>query len=460
MASRKARTIRVGLLISGSLLVLMIFLFFIGSEQQIFARKNEYDVRLENASGLAEGNPVRMSGVTIGVIKEIQLPRDPKEKNVAISLMVDRKYSDRIRGDSRARLKKLGLLTGDSYIDISPGTPRFEVLEPGSTIPAQRQTNVDQLITSGEDLVDNLVQISYSLKNVLARVDRGEGLLGEVTSAPETKQRLTDTFLTTLNKTNAALTHMESGRGVMGKMIYDDAYAEQLTASLNGAALSLQAITANVQKSFDSGSGALPALLSDPEGKRRVTELVENLRVASSNLAAFSTSMKEGKGIVPRLLNDKEYGDQSLAEFTLLVTQLNETVRRITNGEGTAGKIISDPSIYESVNDILIGINESKLLRWLIRNRQQSGIEKRYDEQKAAPVTPDAPRTNVAPAAPTRPPLVPPVVAPPETTTVTVPDPAVVIVPAPTGTTGTEAPTETTGTVEPTTTAPPTSTQP
>jgi phospholipid/cholesterol/gamma-HCH transport system substrate-binding protein len=386
---KKDKSIRVGLLVTVALAVLMIFLFFIGSEQKIFARKNEYEVRFDTVAGLAEGNPVRISGVTVGVVKDIQLPRDPKAKDVQISLMVDRKYAERIRGDSRARLKKLGLLAGDNYIDITPGSPRFDVLEPGSVIPAQRQTNVDQLISSGEDLVDNFVQISYSLKNVLARIDRGEGLLGELTTAPETKQRLTDTVLTTLNKTNALLAHVESGKGLVGKLVYDDQYAEQLTASLTSSAQSLASITGHVQHDLDAGNGMLPALLSDPEGKKRVYDLVENLRTTSANLAAFSASMKEGQGIVPRLLNDKAYGDQALTEFQQLVVQLNETVKKLNTGEGTAGKIINDPSLYESVNDILIGINESKMLRWLIRNRQGKGLEKRYDtEQKTAPAPP------------------------------------------------------------------------
>lgn len=415
---RKERTIRVGLLVTSALIVLMVFLFFIGSEQKIFARKYQYDVQLENASGLAEGNPVRMSGVTIGVIRDIRLPQDPKARSVAISLMIDRKYADRIRGDSRARLKKLGLLTGDSYVEITLGTLRFGALPPGSNIPAQRQTNVDQLISSGEDLVDNLVQISYSLKNILGRVDRGEGLIGELTSQPETKQRLTDTLLTTLNKTNAALTHIESRRGVVGKLVYDDAYGEQLTASLSSAAASLQSITANVSKSFETGAGALPALLSDPEGKKKVLDLVENLSIASANLSTFSASLKDGQGMVPRLMNDKAYGDQALAEFTLLVQQLNETVRKINKGEGTAGKLIADPSIYESINDVLIGINESKLLRWLIRSRQQQGIEKRYEERKKT--EPDV-KTKVAPAITTPPPVVPPTTTTEATVTSTQP---------------------------------------
>jgi phospholipid/cholesterol/gamma-HCH transport system substrate-binding protein len=394
----KDKSIRVGLLVSVALVVLMIFLFFIGSEQKIFSRKNEYEVRFDSVAGLAEGNPVKISGVTVGVVKDIRLPRDPKAKDVDISLMVDRKYAERIRGDSRARLKKLGLLAGDNYIDITPGSPRFDALEPGATIPAQRQTNVDQLISSGEDLVDNFVQISYSLKNVLARIDRGEGVLGELTTAPETKQRMTDTVLTTLNKTNALLSHIESGKGVVGKLVYDDKYADQLTTSLSSSAQSLASITGRVQHDLDAGNGALPALLSDPEGKKKVYDLVENLRTTSANLALFSASLKEGQGLVPRLLNDKVYGDQALTEFQQLVTQLDQAVKKINAGEGTAGKIINDPTVYESINDILIGINESKMLRWLIRNRQEKGIEKRYDnEQKSAPAPPPAttPPVNV-----------------------------------------------------------------
>jgi phospholipid/cholesterol/gamma-HCH transport system substrate-binding protein len=404
----KNRSIRVGLLVSVALFILMLFLFFIGSEQKIFARKNEYEVRLENVTGLSQGNPVRMSGVTIGTIRDIKLPQDPKQKQVEILLMIDRNYAERIRGDSRARLKKLGLLTGDSYVDVTAGTPSFQALEPGSIIPAQRGTDVEALITSGEDLVENLVQISFSLKNILQRVDRGEGLLGEITTSPETKQRLTDTLLTTLNKTNAALAHMESGKGTVGKLLYDDKYAEELMASISGAAKSMQVLTGKIQTSFETGDGVVPALLNDPDGKRRVYELIENLRTSSANLSTFTTSLQTGQGLVPRLINDKAYGDQALGEFTALVRQLNAVVTKINTGEGTAGKLISDPSVYESVNDILIGINESKLLRWLIRSRQQAGIEKRVEEQKKGPVTTVPPPTDpevspLNPAPPTPP---------------------------------------------------------
>ena len=72
------KTARVGLLVASALVLLMVFLFFIGSEQKIFARKNEYEVRLENVTGLSQGNPVRMSGVTIGTMDDARDSDHPK----------------------------------------------------------------------------------------------------------------------------------------------------------------------------------------------------------------------------------------------------------------------------------------------------------------------------------------------------------------------------------------------
>jgi hypothetical protein len=71
--------------------------------------------------------------------------------------------------------------------------------------------------------------------------------------------------------------------------------------------------------------------------------------------------------------------------------------------------LINDPAVYESINDILIGINESQMLRWLIRNRQQKGIEKRYDAgvEQPAPPPPPPPATNKSEAAPPDVPVTP-----------------------------------------------------
>ena len=388
----RQRNVKIGLMITAAMGLLAAFVFFIGSEQKLFSKKYHYEVQFENAQGLAEGNPVHMSGVAIGVVHEIRLPRTAVSKYVEISISVERKYADRIREDSRARVKKLGLIASDSYVDISPGTPAMPTLPPGSYIPAAKQTNVDQLLGQGEDLVDNFVQISHSLKNVLERVDRGEGVLGELTSNPDKNVRLTDTLETTLTKANSLLTNIEHGHGLIGRLVSDEDYANQFLVSLHSTIGSVQVITATMQKSFENNEGALPTLMSDPVEKEKIVRLVGNLATTSERLATLSASFEGKGGVIPRLVKDEEYADKLLGELQSASVRLNHVAKKIDDGEGTAGKLISDPAVYESINDVLIGINESSVLRWLIRHNQQKGIDERAKAEKSA-------MPNEAPAA-------------------------------------------------------------
>ncbi|MBI2215349.1 MAG: MCE family protein [Acidobacteria bacterium] len=400
--SENARNVRVGLLVTAATIALLIFLFFIGSEQKLFAKKYDYEVRFPSAQGLAEGNPVHMTGVNIGVVKEIRLPRRATERFVEITVSIDRKFAERIREDSRARVKKLGLIAADSYVDIVPGSPDSPVLKRGSDIPAARQANVDELLGQGEDLVDNFVSISASLRNVLERVDRGEGLLGELTSSPESKQKVTDTFMVTLTKINTVLEDVERGRGIVGRLVADDAYAEQVLSSLGQTASSVQRIAASIEVGFETGEGTIPALMNDPEQKDKVVALIGNLEVVSKRLVTLSEGFEGKGGMLPRLIKDEPYADKTLAEFQSLVSRLNAVSKQLAEGHGAAGRLIQDPAIYESVNDILIGINESKMLRWLIRRSQAKGIERRYRAERtsagaeeqpapAIPITPEEP---------------------------------------------------------------------
>ncbi|MFA6958025.1 MAG: MlaD family protein [Thermoanaerobaculia bacterium] len=393
--SENARNVRIGLLVTAAAVALLIFLFFIGSEQKLFSKKYEYEVRFPSAQGLAEGNPVHMSGVNVGVVKEIRLPEKASQKFVEITISVDRKFAARIREDSRARLKKLGLIASDSYVDIVPGSPDSPALHPGSDIPAARQANVDDLLGQGEDLVDNFVSISSSLRNVLERVDRGEGLLGELTSSPESKEKVTQTLLQTMTKVNRVLDDIERGRGLMGRLVTDDVYADRLLTSLGQTAASVQTIAASIEQGFETGEGAIPALMNDPEQKKKVITLIGNLEVVSTRLASLSEGFEGKGGVIPRLIKDEPYADKTLAEFQSMVSQLNAVSKQLSEGNGTAGKLIQDPSVYESANDILIGINESKMLRWLVRRSQAKGIEERYRAERASAGT-DAPPPPVS----------------------------------------------------------------
>ncbi len=383
--SPSTRTFRVGLVILVAFAVLAAGIFVIGDKNNLFSRKNRYYVDFNSAGGLKPGSPVELSGVDVGTIKQVDLPENPRKRQIRIWLEVETRYADRIRGPadpstvvagqppSVARIKTLGLL-GDKFIEISSGSPVYPAIPSEGSIPAAQPTNVDALIASGEDVMDNVVQISHSLNNILDRMERGEGILGQLTKDTPESQRLQQSLVKTSESMERIAYTIEHGQGPLPRMLNDQALADQLARSLER----FETLLAQAQ----DGPGLLPGLLNDPAIRTQFNDTLASLNQVSRDLQAFTADLESSDALLPRLVKDKEYGREVAEQVRQFVTRLNEISAKISQGEGSAAKLINDPQVYEAVNDILIGVNESRMLRWLIRNRQKKGIETRYEETK------------------------------------------------------------------------------
>ncbi len=369
----RARNLKVGGLVLASLVVAAAGIFFIGKDDRLFGRKATYFVRFETVSGLAEGSPVQLDGVVVGSVRDVHLPTETKQHEITVWLAIDRRYAGRIRGDSAAKIKTLGLL-GDRYIALNSGSPEFPPIDLGGEIPTAAQTSVDQLISSGEDVMQNVVQISHSLSSILDRMDKGQGLLGKLTTDSEEGNQLGKSLQATAESVKGIADKIENGKGPLGRLIDDRVLGDQF-------AQAIERLNGTLGK-LESGSGALPALLDDPATKQKLDSTLDGLAKASQSLSAVADDLRSGDGLLPKLIHDPQYGRKVSAELEQLIERLNLVSMRLTEGDGTAAKLINDPEVYAAVKDILVGVNESKFLRWLVRSRQQKGIEKRYEEEK------------------------------------------------------------------------------
>ncbi len=404
----RSREVKVGLVILGAMVVLAFGVFLIGDKNNLFSRKNEYYILFSSANGVKEGSPVQLDGVDVGTVQKVVLSQNPRLQQIEVWIDVDRKYAERIRGGpqmpasgglkppSQARIKTLGLL-GDKYIDLSSGAPEYPVIPSGGQIPAAQPTNVDALLASGEDVMDNVVEISASLSTILARMERGEGLLGQLTTNSESGRQLKESLLGTAASMQRIATKIETGEGPLPRLLNDRKMADRLASSLDR----FESLLTQAQ----SGPGLLPGLLNDPASKQKFDETLATLNQMSKDLQGFTADLETSDALLPKLVNDEEYGREITGKVNQIVDRLNEISVKLSRGDGTAAKLINDPQIYDAVNDVIIGINESRLLRWLIRNRQKKGIEKRYDDTKksleeqgitpppldSGPQSPDAP---------------------------------------------------------------------
>ncbi len=389
----KGREFKVGLVILVAFGVLAAGVFLIGEKNNLFSRKSRYFTEFTSVSGLKPGGPVQLNGVDVGTIERVVLPADATREQIQVWISVDREYAERIRGPlqpglragaaapSQARIKTLGLL-GDKFIEINSGAPEYPVIADGGKIPAAQPTNVDALLASGEDVMDNVVEISHSLSQILGRMERGEGLMGQITTDSPEGRRLKDSLIGASESLERIAGTVETGSGPLPRLLNDRAMGEQLATSIER----FESLLARAE----TGPGLLPGLLNDPGMKAQADETLATLNQVARDLQGFTADLETSDALLPRLVNDEEYGREITEELRGIVDRLSAVAAKIDQGKGTAAKLINDPQIYEAVNDILIGVNESRMLRWLIRNRQKAGIKKRYEEtQQATPKTED-----------------------------------------------------------------------
>lgn len=369
------RELKVGLLIVAALTVLAVGVLLVGESNHLFSRKSRYFVRLENVAGLASGNPVQLNGVTVGSVTSIDLPPEVDERLLTVNLAIDRRFADRVRVDSEARIKTLGLL-GDKYVQLTSGSPESPATADGGEIFAAQATDVDELIASGENAVDNFVAISVSLRNILAGMEAGEGILGQLTVDSTDGTAARDRIFNILGSLEQLAQRAERGEGSLGRLLNDDTLALRIEGVLDHLEASLALV--------ETGEGVLPALLKDPETRRRLEQAIDDLSTASGRLAELASDLREGDGLLPRLIHDEELGQRVSEDLEKLLRNLGTVAERLEQGDGTAAQLISDPAVYEAIQDILVGVDESRLLRWLVRNRQKKGIEQRYDAERTA----------------------------------------------------------------------------
>lgn len=130
-----SRTIRIGILIVASLLILAAGVFLIGDNRFLFRRTYLLCAEFQNVAGLNNGADVRVGGIHLGTVEQISLPDGPNGRLTVQMKMAD-PTKKLIRKDSVATIKTEGLL-GNKYIEISFGSDKAPEVESGDSIKGE-----------------------------------------------------------------------------------------------------------------------------------------------------------------------------------------------------------------------------------------------------------------------------------------------------------------------------------
>ena len=374
-SGQRRLALRAGIFVAIGMAVAGVVIFFIGEESRLFERQAVYRAYFSNVQGLSEESPVWLGGLKVGRVTGIYFSQDPRDPRLEVRFQVSRRYADRVRTDSVAQLTSMGVL-GDKAVDISLGGPDAPPVEPGGVLKSSAGGDLSALLDSAGQVMENTLAISESLR--AAAKAYGDPALAEDVARGMASLR-------------AVLEEVEKGDGALHALIYDKASGREvrtLMANASQAAVRVDSAVGHLEallREVRTGDGTAHALIYGDEGATALREL----GAAAGQLAGLIEDAKKSPdGAVHQLV----YGDASgmFADLGSAAENLKNITATVAKGEGTVGGLISDPTVYEDLREVLGNVKRNRILRALVRfslnNRED--LEKIGEPQKMEkPVT-------------------------------------------------------------------------
>lgn len=307
--------LKIGVLTVVALVITALLIFSLTGARGFLWQRYPLKTRFANVSGLAAGSPVRVAGVQVGSVTDV----DFAGEMVDVTFEVNKNIRDRITSASAARLGSISLLGGGA-VDISPSTKGTPIPDWGYVPPGPAPAQISDITDQASKGIEDISRLAIDVRE-------GRGTVGKLMTDDRLYVEL-NRFVATAGDLARGV---REGRGSVGRLLNDGKTADALEASLKNIETMTQQI--------NSGQGSLGRLLKDQA-------FADSLTGVTSNLRDLTGRLNRGEGTAGKLVTDTSLFNRlnSVTErFDQLVTKLNA-------GEGTAGELLKDKRLYENMN--------------------------------------------------------------------------------------------------------------
>jgi phospholipid/cholesterol/gamma-HCH transport system substrate-binding protein len=323
--------LRVGLTVIFASLILALLLFLMSGTGGFFTKRITLISYFDNASGLRVGAPVRLSGVDIGNVTAIRVvpDKDRQITPVEVIMKVTTKYGFNLRRDSVTALDTAGVL-GETYLDIDSSQAVGPVAQDGDSLPTHVHPDFNEVVRSSESTLQNMDALLKRADRILAFAESGKGSLGKLIYDPVLYDRLSQT----VTEFKGVVDEIAQGQGSLGKLINNNDAYNKFVATLDKINL--------VAEDLQAGKGTAGKFLKDPTLYNNANDTIANLKKVSEDITA-------GKGTLGKLTKDEELANK----IDTTVTKLAALTSDLEAGRGTVGKLLKDDTLYNNANDML-----------------------------------------------------------------------------------------------------------
>jgi phospholipid/cholesterol/gamma-HCH transport system substrate-binding protein len=323
--------LRVGITVIIASVTLAVLLILMSGTTGLFTRKLTLKSYFDNAGGLRVGAPVRLSGVDVGNVAKIRIVdyKDKRLTPVEVTMKVSTKYAFDMRRDSVTSLDTAGVL-GETFIDIDSSQAVGAPVQDGDTLAPRFHPDFQEVVRSSQSTLQNMDALLKRLDRIVAFVESGKGSIGKLIYDPS----IYDRFSQTVNDFKSIVDQIAQGQGSLGALVNSNDAYDKFTAVLD----KMNAVIDDLQ----AGKGTAGMFLKDPSVYHNVNDTVANMKKLTEDINA-------GKGALGKLSKDEELArklDNTITRLSNLTTQLDA-------GQGTLGRLFKDESLFNNANDVM-----------------------------------------------------------------------------------------------------------
>lgn len=304
MAKKKVNHLKLGVFVIAGLAFLILLLYVIGKNQNLFGKTFVLKARFENVHGLMRGNNIRFGGMDAGTVSSVDVLNDT---TFEVTLLVKTKFKKYIHKNATLNIATDGLM-GNKLINIVPAKEMAPLVEEGGILFSSKSIDTDEMLEVLNDTNNDVAFIARQLKQTVQRINDSKvvwAVLNDETLPSNLKASLLRIKTTSDNldditgNLNVIVSNVRNGKGTVGELLTDSTIALEMKDAIvkiknigvtaDTLSARINSLIGNLNNEINNGNGTVNALLKDPKMKTDLSNSLKNIELGTK---AFNENME------------------------------------------------------------------------------------------------------------------------------------------------------------------------